>query len=82
MFWKKDKPIASAPPPIEFSEHFFTEWDNHYHQQWKVYSIALILDDKDNDGQVFRCWTKEDAIALMKRLDKLVNERAVMEVKS
>ncbi len=84
MFWKKKKveaPVTS--PPIEFSEHFFVEWGGEFNQPWVIFSTRRVLDStRAEDTQVFLCWTKEDAIALMKRLDKLVNERAAMKVKS
>ena len=71
LFGKKPEVPEAALSPIEFSKHFFAE-PNTSGDVWEIRALAMLVDFTSK--RVWDCWKREDAVALMSRLDPYMDE--------
>lgn len=72
-------PLPSAPAfvkePNAYTDYFLIEKQDGGGQEWALYSLHEIVDNPDDSEPGFYCWSKEEAIALARRLDPIEARR-------
>jgi hypothetical protein len=74
--WMTPREVKVATPkrPDEttvFGQRFFAEWqpDEVTGQPWAIYRTQSVISEEGGGSWLFRCWSREEAEALMKRMD-------------